>query len=196
MARFDRTGNQRWSIQLGTSGEDRLTAAAVSGQARRGDERFLAAGSTTGKLGDTANGGDDAVALALGSDGRRQWTTQWGSTGNDRATAMVADGGTLFIAGSSDGPLGTLRTDLGPGGARDGFITAIDTATGKIQWTSRFGSAGNDEVSSLAVTEDGLLVVGGATSGQLTGAKSAGGIDGFLVAFELPGGGGGAASSV
>lgn len=196
VARFDPSGNQRWATQVGSAADDELAAVAAAGEARRGTERFVAGGATGGKVGDTIAGGTDALVVALGPDGRRQWAAQFGSVGTDRVTAVLADGNTVFVAGTSDGPVGTLRKDLGPGGGRDAFLAALDAASGKVLWTSRFGAAEDDDVTGITTTEDGLLVLSGSTAGQLPGATTSGGTDGLLVAFKLPSGGGGAASSV
>ncbi len=196
VARFDPSGNQRWSTQVGSAADDELTAVAAGGEARRGTERFVAGGSTGGLVGAAAAGGNDAVVVALGPDGRRQWVAQFGTAGTDRVTAVLADGDTVYVAGTSDGPLGTLRNDLGPGGGRDAFLAALDATSGKVLWTSRFGSAADDDVTGITSTEVGLLVLSGSTAGQLQGATTSGGTDGLLVAFKLPDGGGGAASSV
>ena len=196
VARFDPSGNQRWSAQVGSAADDELAAVAAAGEARRGTERFVAGGATGGQVGEAAAGGTDALVVALGPEGRRLWTTQFGTAATDRVTAVLADGGTVYVAGTSDGPLGTLRPDLGPGGGRDAFLAAVDATTGKVLWTSRFGSAVDEDVTGLTTTEDGLLVLSGSTAGQLPGATTSGGTDGLLVAFKLPGGGSGAASSV
>jgi hypothetical protein len=195
VARFDPSGNQRWSAQVGSTADDEFASVAAAGEARRGTERFVAGGSTGGLVGETTAGGTDALVMAVGPDGRRQWATQFGTAGTDRVTAVLADGDTVFVAGTSDGPLGTLRKDLGPGGGRDAFLAAVDAASGKVLWTSRFGAAVDDDVTGITTTEDGLLVLSGSTAGELPGATTNGGTDGLLVAFKLPSGGG-AASSV
>jgi hypothetical protein len=51
-------------------------------------------------------------------------------------------------------------------------------------------------MTGLAVTEDGLLVASGVTTGQMGGEPAGGGTDGFVIAFPLAAAGGGAASSV
>ncbi|MFM7063185.1 MAG: hypothetical protein ACKO04_06805 [Actinomycetes bacterium] len=196
VARFDPAGNQRWAVQVGSSGDDELRAVAAAGEARRGTEQFIVGGSTGGLVGAASAGGADALVVALGPDGRQQWATQFGSAGTDRVTAVLADGATVLVAGTTDAALGTLRADLGPGGRRDAFVAALDAESGQVLWTSRFGAAEDDDVTGLTTTEDGLLVLSGATAGQLPGATTLGNVDGLLVAFRLPGSGVGAASSV
>jgi len=80
------------------------------------------------------------------------------------------------LAGASDG--------------LDGFLAR------RFGWVSRFGSAGDETMTGLAITEDGLLVASGTTTGQMGEQAAAGGADAFVIAFPLSSTGGGAASSV
>ena len=48
----------------------------------------------------------------------------------------------------------------------------------------------------MTVTEDGLVVISGQTTGDLGDNTNAGGSDGFLIAFPLPTAGGSVASAL
>jgi hypothetical protein len=201
LARLDPSGNQRWLTLFGTTGTDTADAVAAGGQASRGTEVVVGAGSTTGSLPDAAAaGGTDVLVGAANSSGRLVWNVQFGSPGDDVATGVVVDGSTTYVAGTAGQPIeGAERVPLpgavdASGGGRDGFLAALDSATGEIRWVALFGSAGDEDVTGLGRTEDGHLVVSGATTGQLGATPSAGDTDGFLVAFPLPATGGGAAS--
>ena len=200
VSRFDPTGNQRWIAQLGSSGTDTLSAVTSSGEARRGSELVIAAGVTDADVdaeGPGLNAGlNDPFVAALGSDGTLQWVSQFGSTFEETVGGVAADGDTIYVTGSSGSDFGDLLEDGGPGGARDGFLAAIDAASGTVLWVSRFGSTGDETMTGLATTEDGLLVASGTTTGQVGDDPSAGGTDGFVIAFPLAAAGGGAASSV
>ena len=200
ISRFDPSGNQRWITQLGSSGTDTMHAVTVTGEARRGTELFVGAGVTDADVdaeGPGTNAGlNDAFVAAVGTDGALEWITQFGSDFEETVGGVAADGGTLYVTGSSGEGLGDLLEDGGPGGARDGFLAALDAATGQVLWVSRFGSEGDEIMTGLATTEDGLLVASGVTTGQMGDEPSAGGSDGFVIAFPLSSAGGGAASSV
>lgn len=229
ITRFDPGGRQRWMTQFGTSGSDELTSVTVTGEARRGTQLFVAAGSTDGDLdaattsrpaesgpgesvpdrGPTDDGaphganevapgsaGRDAFAAGFGADGTLMWTTTVASDGDDRGTAVVADGSTVYLAGTTDGDLGELLGELGPGGGSDGFLAALDTATGELLWVARFGSSADEVITGITTTEDGFLVLSGTTTGRMAQGDPAGAEDAFLVAFPLAAAGGGAASSV
>jgi hypothetical protein len=200
LSRFDPSGNQRWITQLGSSGTDSIVAVAVTGEARQGTELFLGAGVTDADIdaeGPAMNAGlNDAFAAAVGTDGSLQWISQFGSGFEETVGGVAADGSTVYVTGSSGDEFGDLLEDGGTGGARDGYLAALDAATGTVLWVSRFGSEGDETMTGLTVTEDGLLVASGTTTGQMGEQLPQGGSDGFVIAFPLAALGGGAASSV
>lgn len=61
---------------------------------------------------------------------------------------------------------------------------------------AQFGSVDDEVVTGMSRTESGLVVVSGSTTGQLGTTAPGGGVDGFMVAFVPPSGGGGSASIV
>ena len=107
---------------------------------------------------------------------------------------MVLDGQTVLVAGTTGGALAT--TGDPPAGATDGFLAALDATTGALRWTTQFGIDGEEVVTGITTTEDGLVVVSGHTTGQMGDQPSAGGTDGFLIAFPLPSSGGAVASAL
>ena len=201
ISRFDATGNQRWITQLGSTGTDSFVGVTATGEARRGTEQFIAAGTTDGDLDgagpNVALGASDAIVGAFGTDGALIWTAQFGAAGTETVSGVVADGATVYVTGTTDGGFGTLlEEDGGPGGGTDIFLAALDAGTGELLWSSRVGSAGDDLSTGITTTEDGLLVISGTTTGQFADTPPNGGTDGILVAFPLASSGGGAASSV
>lgn len=200
VSRFDPQGNQRWITQVGSPGTDSLSAVAVAGDASRGTEMVVAAGVSDGDLdgdGPGTNAGlNDPVAVGVASDGTLEWVAQFGSESEETVGGVAVDGTTVYVTGSTSERLGDLVADGGPGGARDGFLAAVDALTGEVLWISRFGSERDEEMTGLTVTETGLLVASGVTNGRVGDVPNAGGDDGFLIAFSLAAAGGGAASSV
>lgn len=200
ISRFDTTGNQRWVTQIGSPGTDSFAGVTATGEARRGTEQFVAAGTTDGDLDgdgpDVALGATDAMVGSFGTDGALLWTAQFGSAGSETVSGVVADGSIIYVTGTTDGGFGTLLEDGGPGGATDIFLAALDAGTGEVLWSSRVGTEGDDRSNGIATTEDGVLVVVGTTTGQFADTPPNGGVDGVLVAFPLASSGGGAASSV
>ncbi|MBM3661690.1 MAG: hypothetical protein FJW94_02180 [Actinobacteria bacterium] len=218
VARSDPSGNQRWLTPFGTSADDDARAIAAGGDPAQGTEAVIAAGVTNGDLqistdgaeqlvapGSTAAaGGTDGLIAAFDSAGRQQWITQFGSPADDDVRGVVVDGSVVYVAGTAGAPITGAQRVAVPGapdgeaaGGRDAFLSAYDLTTGTWQWTALFGSPADDEVTGLAFTDDGHVVVVGTTAGTITATPLVGPSDAFAVAFPVAkGGGSGAASSV
>lgn len=216
LARFDHDGLPRFVRQFGTSGADWPKGVASGGSATRGTETFVSVGSTDGALAPAMGGertdpsdlpradggkpapsnagGTDVMAVAMDPGGETRWESQLGSDSADDAIGVGIDGSTVLIAGTTSGVLDT--TGNPNAGGRDGFLAAMDLDTGELRWITQFGSDGDEDVSGLTITEDGLVVVSGQTTGALGDQPNAGGSDGFLIAFPLPRTGGSAASAL
>lgn len=214
IARFDRDGLPRFIRQFGSDGSDVPNAIASGGEPTRGTETFVTAGGTDSALapalgaeltdptdGPRADGaepaprnagGTDAMVVAVDPGGEQRWITQLGSDRDDEATAVAIDGTTVLVAGHTTGVLDTAGNPSA--GAVDGFLAALDLETGSLRWITQFGSDADDYVHGMTITEDGLIVVSGYTSGALDDNTNAGGTDGYLIAFPLPSAGGAAAS--
>lgn len=216
LARFDRDGLPRFVRQFGTAGADWPKGVASGGEATRGTETFVTVGSTDGALAPAmggertdpsdlprADGGEPAPSNAGGTDvmvvatdpgGQTRWQSQLGSDAADDAIGVGMDGSTVLIAGTTSGALDT--TGKPNAGGRDGFLAALDLDTGELRWITQFGSEGDEDVYGLTITEDGLVVVTGQTTGALGEQPNAGGSDAFLIAFPLPRSGGSVASAL
>lgn len=220
---IDSMGMQRWLIQFGYAADEEFRSVACTGVPADGTQQFIAVGTTNGNGPKDSSGGIDALIASFAPDGSTLWASQFGGSGDDRATAVVVADDVIYVAGTSsspsepaedeertddetsaeehDGsetvaiPFGVLDDTIGSGGRSDGFLTALDATTGTILWTTRFGSDGDEEVTSATITNEGLLVLAGSTTGGLGDHLSAGGKDGFVIAFELPSAGGGGAQS-
>jgi hypothetical protein len=67
----------------------------------------------------TARGGWDAFVAQLAADGQMLWAVQWGTHGQDQATALVADHlGSLYATGYSEG--------IDTAGTTPGFVVRVD----------------------------------------------------------------------
>jgi hypothetical protein len=216
ISRYEESGLPRWTRQFGTVDLDHPRGVGAGGDATRGTETYVAVGDTDGELAPAVGGaqtdlddaprldgqepapsnagGLDAMAVAFDPAGERRWSAQLGSAADDTAAAAALDGSTVLVAGATSGVLDT--TGRPAAGGRDGFLAALDLMTGEVRWITQFGSEADDDVQSITVTEDGLVVIAGQTAGSLGEEPNAGGLDGFLVAFPLPRSGGSAASSL
>jgi len=116
--------------------------------------------SLANDLGSITLGAADARALALSDDG------------------SIAVAGTTSTA-LSGGQVGSLS------GGRDGFVTRLSASLGGAS-TSYIGTAGTDEVDSIAFMGD-RLYAGGRTTGVI-GASKTGTTDGFVVSLDASSG--------
>lgn len=153
--------------QFGTSGDD--VALAGSGNA--------VAGSTTGAFpGKTNRGGTDAFVASP------DWAYQFGSTADDRATAISRArtpfgeyGAGFLVAGDTDG---TLPGKSSAGGT-DVFVLRVDRNGSALRWRFQAGSSAVDHAGGIASTSRGAIW-GGQTFGSISGAAQHGGGDAVL----------------
>jgi len=102
LSKFDSGGNQLWTKQIGTRGSDVSQSVAVdaSGNAYIG-------GWTGGDLGGSSAGSYDAFLWKFDPDGNEVWTTQIGTSSEDRSYSVVLDAsGNVYISGRTGGDLG------------------------------------------------------------------------------------------
>jgi hypothetical protein len=158
LLKYDSTGRQVWSRVLGAA--DTAAAADLVVDA---SGNVVITGKVTGGLGTTTiRGGSDAFAAKYSATGAELWLQRFG-TGVDDAPSAIAlgAGGEIYIGGATSGGMGGAML----GGGKDGFVRALDSA-GKTLWTRQIGTEGADLVKSLAVADDGALLVGSMTAGE------------------------------
>lgn len=195
-------GSDRASaVAVGADGAIYLGGKAANG----GGDAFLARLDETGRLLERRSidsGGGDAVrALAIAGDGSllaltsESGTAQLrrmgaGALANDldvvtlgsadaRTLAVGQDGG-IAVAGATLAPLAGDQVNTMSGG-RDGFVTRLDAALA-VQGTTYLGSAGDDQIDSVAFMGTALYA-GGRTTGSLSGS-SQGPTDGFVTRID------------
>lgn len=204
---IDRTGMQRWLIQFGYPANEEFRAIATGGDPADGTQQFVAVGVTDGDGPSPSKGAKDALVGAFAPDGSLMWALQLGGQLDDDASAVAVRDTTIYVAGTTTSAdavgetpaisgFGDLDDSIGPGGSKDIFLSAIDAPTGSVLWTTRVGSAADEVVSSMTISETGILAIAGSTTGSLGQNTSAGGRDGFVIAYQLPSAGGGAQSWV
>jgi uncharacterized protein (TIGR03437 family) len=109
--KYDADGNELWTRQFGTPGNDEAEAIAVFGSG------IYVAGQTTGSFpGFSNNGSFDAYVQELDPSGATVWTFQFGSTDGDFVDGLVSKATALYLGG---GTFGTL-----PSQAKSGTVDA------------------------------------------------------------------------
>jgi hypothetical protein len=179
-------GVELWASQFGSPRSDEALAVAVDGTGS-----IIVAGVVGSGYdalddvlpGQTAAGGADAFVRKLSPAGVELWTSQFGSSFDDRALGVAVDGiGDIIAVGYTEGAL--------PGqtaaGAGDAFVRKF-SAAGVELWTSQFGSSAADGASGVAVDGTGSVIAAGDTFGALPGQTSAAGDDAFVRKFSAAG---------
>ena len=176
VSKYDSDGNRAWTRQLGSTGHEVSYGVSADGLGN-----VYISGWTTGDLYETNAGGSDAFVSKYNADGEFLWTRQFGTSEDDGAYAVSADGlGNVYISGRTEGNLGG-----GSDADGDAFVSKYD-ASGNFLWTRQLGS---DEFEiSNGVSADGLgnVYISGYTRGDLDGTN-AGGDDAFVSKYDADG---------
>lgn len=178
LTKYDPSGNQLWSTQLGTSGSDNSTSVTVDGLGNA-----YITGQTEGVLSGTSTPtpGFDAYLAKFDATGILQWTEQFGTAQTDRGLGIDLDGsGNVYVTGSTGGTLGNTSA-----GSDDAYLAKYDSS-GNQSWIRQIGSSGSDPSQSVAVDSTGNIFITGYTSGSLAG-PNAGRRDAFLVKYDTSG---------
>ena len=175
LQKYDVDGNVTWTRQFGTILADSATALTVDASG------VYVAGGTFGTFpGQTSAGGRDVFVQSYAPDGNVLWIQQFGTPGEDAATAIVVGASGVYVAGYTWGAL--------PGwtnaGFNDVFLQKYDTA-GNPVWTRQFGTSSRDSPFALAVDASGVYVAG-YVGGILPGETGAG-YDAFLRKYDVDG---------
>ena len=160
---------------LGGSDEDAITSASLFP-----DGGIVVAGYTTSRdfpvstnVVQTSYGGGDVdgfIAFIDSSGTRIRFATYIGGRGIDEVTDVaVGKDGTIYAVGYTDSYSSFPRTAdamqrIYGGGEDDMFIIALDSSGSVLKYGSFYGGNGFDEASSLSITADGEIVIGGLTS--------------------------------
>lgn len=177
LTKFDSSGNELWSQQIGTAERDQSHSVAVDGAGNA----FIS-GYTRGNLDGPNAGGDDAFLTKFDTTGNEQWSRQIGTTSNDYGNSVAVDGaGNAYMTGYTTG--GSLG---GPNmGGYDAFVTKYDTFGNEL-WIRQIGSTGQDYGYSVAVDDAGNAYITGDSSGSLGGSMS-GETGAYLMKFDTLG---------
>jgi Beta-propeller repeat len=142
-----------------------LSGGNLAGISTAADGTILVAGSThngalaAGTVTSAYGGGKSAFVakLAPGGAGPGETLAYYSAGGDTTATAVTTANGIAYVAGQVAGP-----PDAASNGqpSNEGFVTAIDPATGQAIWSnSLIGDAGQDRPSSVAVAQNGSSVL-------------------------------------
>ena len=127
------------------------------------------------------------------------YSTFLGGSGEDVAHGVAVDpSGAAYVTGSTrsrDFPLSSHAVQTRLAGARDAFVTKLDTGGGAVLFSTLLGGARDDEAFGIAVDRDGRPHVTGrtlsadfpTTTGALGGTRAD--VDAFVTKLQRDGGG-------
>ncbi|WP_291132369.1 T9SS type A sorting domain-containing protein [Flavobacterium sp. UBA7682] len=168
--KMDEKGDLDWQRSFGGKGQDVLRSVLLTN-----DGGFLLAGSSQSSEGldkkGKANGGNDFWIIKLNAAGVEEWQRTIGGSGQDElSTALKTLDGGFILAGSSSSGLSGDKKAKNFGGL-DYWVVKID-GKGTIVWQNTFGGIYNDELRSVALTEDGGYILGGSSNSPESGNKT------------------------
>jgi hypothetical protein len=170
LTKYDSAGNLQWSELLGSAG----TASGFSLALNPSTGGVVVSGATTGDLSPTAvtNGNNDSFVASYDNNGNQLWEQQIPTLSTNQANAVTVDAqGNVYVGGSVNGSIGTGQT---VSGKNDAYLAQLSN-TGAIVSEQQFGTAGDDQVSAMATTSDGDVVVASVQNGQGVLSKYASG---------------------
>ena len=178
--KMDEKGDLDWQKSLGGSGQDLLKAVVLTNEGG-----FLLAGFSNSNEGldkkENSRGQSDFWIIKLNAKGGEEWQKTIGGSGQDDLTAVVRtrDGGFVVGGSSASQPNQTRGEVLEQTGEKttphygglDYWVMKLDK-DGKIVWQQSFGGKYNDELRSIALTEDGGFLLGGSSNSPESGNKT------------------------
>ncbi|QOR71368.1 esterase family protein [Ruania alkalisoli] len=180
VAQYDEDGAQTW-IRAVASPENDM----VSGLLTLADQTVLAVGHSRGTIGAHHLGDNDIVVQALDQDGQVLWTTQTGTTTDDRGVSAVAGpGGGATILATTYGAIGE------PHGGVDVAAIPLDAAGTpgaalQLGSVERDGADEWDEANLFAAPGSAGAWLTGLTFGGVDGQANAGAGDVFVTTLPV-----------
>ena len=176
LAKFDPSGTNLWTRQVGTSAYDESWSITTDGFGN-----LYISGYTDGDLGDINAGHSDAFLAKYDSSGTLLWTRQLGTSSDDRCYSVAVDSlGNTYITGRTGGSLGGANA-----GGYDALLVKYDSS-GTLLWTRQLGSSDGDFSHAVAVDDLGNAYITGTTLSDL-GGTNAGSYDAFLAKYDASG---------
>jgi hypothetical protein len=157
LRKYDFDGNEIWTRQFGTSGDDFPMAGPVPTDDTGVYVAGWVGGLTSGALpGETSAGGYDVFVRKYDHEGSVVWTDQFGSSAADNLDGIATQRGRVVVVGQViDGALpGQIR-----GGSWDAFIRMYDRH-GNEAWTRQVGGPGSELYLEVATDRTGAYVTG------------------------------------
>lgn len=166
-----------WIRQVNTSGAYDDIAHAIDG-----DSDYYITGQTSGAFsGNNNRGGIDVFLSKYDNKYNLIWTSQFGTTGDDFAKAIVVETEYVYVTGNTT----SIFDSQSDKGGIDTFLAKYDSEGNQL-WVRQFGSALNDYAYGVSADDSGIYITG-YTYGELLGEQKLGEADAFLVKYDSEG---------
>ncbi|HSD13366.1 MAG TPA: T9SS type A sorting domain-containing protein [Flavobacterium sp.] len=170
VVKLDGSGNVLWNKTFGGSGHDKLNSIIETT-----DGGFLLGGHSdsniSGDKTENSKGNNDYWVIKLDNNGNQQWQKTIGGSGFESLSNVLQspDGG-YFLAGYSDSPISSDKTDFCRG-LYDFWVVKTDN-TGNIQWQKTIGGNNQDYLISSALCSDASYILTGHSSSAISHEKT------------------------
>jgi hypothetical protein len=198
IACFNSGGVRQWASYLGGAGDDVANSIVYNGAGAiyiAGSTSSSVGVSTVGSHQNSYGGGTDAFLAKFNTAGARLWSTYYGGSNEDQATAVACKGSVVYLAGFTKSTTqivyNTSYQDTLSGGY-DGFIARF-TPTGNVLWGTYYGGTNDDEILGLSCDSNQRLYATGYSfsNGMASNASYqdtlAGVSDALLLCFDSSG---------
>ena len=195
--KYDKDGNVQWAKNIGGSDDDEIQSVTTTSDGGSIAGGYFGSSSIT--VGDhklTNNGSNDGLIIKYDKDGNVQWAKNIGGSDDDEIQSVTTTSDGEVIAGgyfgSSSITVGEdTLTNNSSSGYYDGLIIKYDEE-GNEQWAKNIGESYDEKINSVAITNDGGIVVGGyfnsssITVGgyKLTNTTSNRNSDGLIIKYD------------
>jgi hypothetical protein len=198
-------GSRTWGSYYGGPGQETFcfVDAGIDGNIYlTGNTNSTSQIATAGSYQSTIGGGQDSYLAKLnGTTGARIWGTYYGGLTTDGPFEIEVNCDTkVFIVGQTNSSTGIATAGAHQtvkAAGDDGFLACF-TSAGAISWATYYGSDNTDDVSGVTVLGNGIVFIGGSTTGASAGTAIAtasspqpafggGTNDGFLASFTTAG---------
>ncbi|WP_437649731.1 hypothetical protein [Sorangium sp. So ce362] len=166
VASFDALGKHRWSRRFGDAALQRARAVAVDGAGN-----VIVGGEFAGAIdlggGPRVAGARAAVFVAkLDARGEHLYSRVIGEEGATLGQLLVDGTGDVLVAGGFRGEASLAEGPVTSAGDDDVFVAKLDPEGG-YRWSHRFGGAGADRATGVAIDRERQVFVTGAFTGEV-----------------------------
>jgi|GEM_PF-2755219 len=179
LTKYNSSGTKQWTRIWGSTSQDGGNGVCVDNVGN-----IYVAGRAGGSFdGQSNNGGADLCLTKYNSNGTKQWTRIWGSSGYDIGHDVSVDNSeNVYVAGRAGGPFDGQTNNS----SSDLCLTKYDN-NGTKQWTRIWGSTNVDFGYSVSVDSAGDVYVSGRTRGAFGGQNNNGDVDLCLTKYNNDG---------